>query len=92
MYDEKLPAEDVSRRAHELYDREIRPNLKDEHFGRYLVVDVESGAYQADDNALDATRALRERKPEATIHLMRVNSDGAATAAYRFGGRSLSRS
>lgn len=93
MHDEKIPAEEVSRRAHELYDREIGPNLEARHVGEYIAVDVGSGDHETADNALVATRVLKERKPDATLHLMRIGSDGAK-AAYRLAklGRSLSRS
>lgn len=87
MYEEKLPAEEVSRRAHELYDREIRPNLEAGHAGKYIAVDIETGEYETAVKALDAARALKKRKPDATLHLMRVGSEGEAKAAYRLGGR-----
>jgi hypothetical protein len=37
------------------------------------------------DNALAASRRLRERKPDAVLYLMRVGRE----AAFRLGGRSL---
>lgn len=89
MHEEKLPAEEVSRRAKELYERDIRPNLGDEHTGEYIAVDARSGDYETADNVLDATRALRGRRPDAVTYLMRIGSDGAAKAGYKFGGRGL---
>lgn len=81
----KYAADEVARRAKELYERRIRESVEPEQAGRYLVVDVESGDYEIADEALAATRALRARKPSATTYLIRVGR----TAAFRIGGRSL---
>lgn len=80
---EGYAADEVARRAKEIYEREIRVGVEPEHAGRYLAVDVESGDYEIADEALAATRALRGRKPAAVAYLMRV---GRPTA-YRLGGR-----
>lgn len=66
-----------------------RPNLEAGHVREYIAVDIEIGDYETAVKALDAARALRERKPGATLHLMRVGSKGEAAAAYRLGGRGL---
>ena len=50
-----------------------------------MAVDVESGDYEVADDALMASTGLRNRRPKASVYLMRV---GRPTA-FRLGGRSL---
>ncbi len=78
----KYAADEVARRAKEIYERDIHERIEPGHAGRYLVVDVESGDHEIGDEALAATRALRERNPAAITYLMRVGANGAK-AAYR---------
>ncbi len=77
--------EEVARRGREIYEQKLRREVELEHEGRFLVVDIESGEYEVADNALAASRRLRERKPDAVLYLMRVGRE----AAFRLGGRSL---
>lgn len=88
MNEERFSAEEVSRRAKELYEAEIRERVGD-HAGEYIAVDAATGDYETDPRALMAARALRRRRPDAALHLMRIGSEGEATAAYRLGGRAM---
>lgn len=79
----RYSAEEVARRAKDLYERRIREEVEPEHEGRFLAVDVESGDYEVAEEALRATVGLRERKPGAVLYLMRIGRP----AAFRLGGR-----
>lgn len=50
--------------------------------GRFVVLDVETGDYEMDDEAVVATARLRERKPDAVFYLKRVGR----RAAFRMRG------
>lgn len=71
----------VARRGRELYEASIRAEVEPEHEGRFLVVDVESGAYALADEELEAFSQAREKAPEGTLFLMRVGH----RAAHRIG-------
>ena len=79
--------DDLARRAKDLYERRIREQVEadGDNEGRFVAVDVESGDYEVDDDALGAGSGLRRRRPDASVYLMRV---GRPTA-FRLGGRSL---
>ena len=43
----------------------LRPQLEAEHWGKMVVIDVNSGDYEIADDDLTATLRLFERRPEA---------------------------
>ena len=66
---EKRYAE-VKRRAHEIYEAQIRHRLAPGDEDRYVKIDVLSGDYEIGDNSAATGRKLRERRPDAVIHTM----------------------
>lgn len=79
----RYSGEEFSQRAAEVYDRDVRPALNAEDEGKFVAVDIESGAYEIDADDYAATERLLARQPRAQIWLARVGQD----AAYRIGGR-----
>jgi hypothetical protein len=75
-------AEEIVRRGEEIYEQEIRPKVEKEHKGKFLVIDVETGAYEIDEEDLTASERLLARKPDAELYGVRI---GYPTA-YRLGG------
>ena len=65
-------AEEVARRGDEIYERTIRAQVEATHHGKVVAIDIETGAYAVDDNALAAARRLRAQYPEAEVWLVRV--------------------
>ncbi len=64
--------EETARRGDEIYERTIRAAAEITHIGKVVAIDVETGAYAIDDDALRAARSLRTRHPEAEIWFVRV--------------------
>ncbi len=80
-------AEETGRLGDAIYEKDIRPKVETAHFGEVIAIDVDSGDYAIADTARSAARGLRERRPEASVWLMRV---GYPTLR-RFGGGSSRR-
>ena len=59
-------AED-QRRAEEVYDRVIRPALRPEDDGKFVVVAFEADDYEIDADDYSAIRRLKTRRPEARL-------------------------
>ena len=76
--------EEAARIGQELYEREIRALVEEQNRGRYLVVDIETGDYEVDQEDLSATQRLLSRRPGAVIYGLRIGYP----AAYRIGRRS----
>lgn len=74
--------EEFARRGDEIYDRDIRPHLEAGNEGKFILIDIETGAYEIDTDELAASDRLLARHPDAQVWLIRVGS----RYARRFGG------
>jgi hypothetical protein len=70
-------SEEVARRGEEIYERDIRSRVESEHRGKFLVIDIGSGDYEIDGNALDATHRVMARHPDGERYLVRIGSPAA---------------
>lgn len=77
--------EDFARRGQAIYERDIRPHIKTGDEGKFVAIDIETGAYEMDRDDYAATERLLARSPTAQVWLVRVGH----RAAYRIGGRPL---
>ena len=60
-------------RGKELYEREIRARINEEaERGKYLIIDVDTGEYELDDDSLAATHRALAKHPGAALYGMRV--------------------
>jgi hypothetical protein len=75
--------EEFARRGDEIYERDIRPHLRASQQGQFVVIDIETGAYEVDANEVDASDRLLACVPGAQVWLRRVGS----RYARRFGPR-----
>ena len=62
---------EVASRGEGIYDRQIRDKVELKHKGRFLVIDIETGEYEIDDD-LVATKRLLVRRPNAVIYGIRI--------------------
>ena len=70
--------EETVRRGKEWYDREIRPKVEADNFGKRLIINIETGEYEIDEDSLVATRRLLARDPDAQLYGMRIGFPAAA--------------
>lgn len=66
--------EEFARRGNEIYERDIHPRLGAEDEGRFVAIDIETGAYEIDTDEIVASDRLLARKPEAQIWFRLVGS------------------
>lgn len=77
---------EFARRGDAIYENEVRQHLGPEDNGKFAAIDIDSGAYEVDANAINACDRLRARVPDAQIWMVRVGS----RSVHRFGGRGCS--
>jgi len=75
--------EEFALRGDSIYERQVRPQVEAGHGGEFVVIDIETGAYEVDRDELAASDRLLARVPNAQIWLRRVGS----RYARRFGSR-----
>jgi hypothetical protein len=64
--------EEFARRGDEIYERDICPKLRPDDKGKFVLIDIETGAYEIDANELAASDRLLARYPEAQVWMVRV--------------------
>ena len=85
MHNKQDRMEEVASRGEAIYQEHVKPLVDPLHFGKFLVIDVETGDYEIGQRMASASKKLRERRPEAITYGVRVGF----LAAYRMGGRNL---
>lgn len=75
-------AEEVVLRGETLYAQQLRPKVELQYQGKFLVVDVETGEYEIDEDDLKATKRALAKRPEAVLYGLRIGHP----TAYRLGG------
>jgi len=66
------PRGEVSKRAKEIYERSIRSQVEKNHWGEYLVIDIETGEYELDKDHLAASERAFKKNPEGMRFAMRI--------------------
>ncbi len=74
--------EEFARRGKEIYERDIRSHVEADHTGKFVAIDIETGAWEMDADDFIATQRLADRAPDAQMWLARVGH----RATYRIGG------
>jgi len=75
--------EEFARRGEEIFERAIRPHLAAGNEEDFVLIDIETGAYEIDADELAASDRLLARHPDAQVWMRRVGS----RHAHRFGVR-----
>jgi hypothetical protein len=79
----RYPKEEIVKRGQAIFENDVKPHLKGRDPMDFVVIDIETGAYEVDADNLAACLRLRERNPDAQIWGRRV---GSRTIGH-FGGR-----
>lgn len=79
----RFSRQEISRRGHDIFERQIRPTLGIVDDNKFVAIDIESADFELDRDDFTATARLRQRQKDAQIWLMRVGAPGA----YQLGGR-----
>jgi hypothetical protein len=64
--------EEFARRGDAIYEKDILPKLAAKDVGKFLAIDIETGAYEISSDEMKAGDKLRARLPEAQIWMVRV--------------------
>ena len=77
----KYTPEDVAAKGDTFYRQRLQKKLEPEYEGSFLVIDIETGAYEIDADDFLAAKRLLASHPDAVIYGLRI---GFSTA-YRIG-------
>jgi hypothetical protein len=82
--------DEFARRGEALYERNVRPIVAVNDHGKFIAIDIESGAYEIDGDDFVATECLLAYHPQAQIWLMRVGERAAYGGMALLYGHSVS--
>ena len=68
----RFSKDEHARRGNEIYTRDIAPQIENTQKGRIVALDIETGAWELGDDALDASQKLRVRVPDPQVWFVRV--------------------
>jgi hypothetical protein len=74
--------EEVESRGEEIYEQQIRQHVEAGNRGNFVVIDIETGEYEVDEDDLQATKRALAKRSEAVLYGVRI---GYPTA-YTLGG------
>ena len=88
MSTERYAIDEVCDRGEQIYEEQIKHLVEPEHNGKFIVIDIESGDYEMDEEELDAFDRLKLRRSEGETYMTRIG----CCAAYHmgFGGAEIS--
>ena len=76
---------EIRSRGEAIYERDIRAEVEQNHFGDVLVVDIESGDYEIDENHLAAADRIKARRPDGVLYALRVGYPALAKIGGSWG-------
>jgi hypothetical protein len=68
----RYPKEEFAQRGNAIYERDIRPQVEADNKGKYVAIDIETGAWEMDASETAAGDRLRSRVPDAQTWMMRI--------------------
>ncbi|MBW4694875.1 MAG: hypothetical protein KME27_24260 [Lyngbya sp. HA4199-MV5] len=80
--------EELARRGQALYESGIRQQVEAGNESKIVAINIETGAFEVDENIVPATNRLFDRLPDAQPWVIRIGH----RAVYHFGARSLKKS
>jgi hypothetical protein len=64
--------EEIATRGRDIYEKQLRQRLEPDNIGKFLVIDIETGDYEVDDDGDAASRRAYKKKPGGARYGMRI--------------------
>src|SRR5947209_18548859 len=75
--------EELARLGDEVFDQKVRPLLRPEDDGKFVALDLRTGAFEVDEDDFAAVSRLRQRDPVAEVWPTWAGDRADDRAAYR---------
>jgi hypothetical protein len=74
---------DVVDRGKKIYEEKLRPILEPQHNGKYVVIDVDTGDHELDQDHVAASQRAHKNKPGVVFYVARVGLQGLGPLGAR---------
>ncbi len=75
----RYSTEEIASRGREIYETRLRNKLEADNVGKFLVIDIETGEHEIDEDDLAASMRAYHKKPEGARYGMRIGYPTAGT-------------
>ena len=75
----RFSKDEIAARGQEIYATQLRDQLEAENFGKYLVIDIETGDYEMDADDLTASFRAYDKKPDGARFGMQIGYPSSGT-------------
>jgi ferredoxin len=72
MEEPRYTREEVAARGRAIYEQRIRDTVEPEQIGKFLVIDIETGEYELDEDDVAAMKRAAQKHPVDSLYGMRV--------------------
>jgi hypothetical protein len=76
--------EEVASLGEAIYAEKIRPLVENTNMGKFVIIDIETGDYEVDDDDATATNRALNKRPEAVLYGLRIGYPAAYTFGWSF--------
>jgi len=73
-----MKPEETVRKARQIYDAELKERLENEAYGKYVVIDANSGRYIVDEQPEAALHKAKQEIGKGAFYLMRIGYEALA--------------
>jgi hypothetical protein len=78
--------EEIARRGEEIYAQRLRQSVEtDDNIGKMIIIDIDTGCYEIDDDGLAASHRALGKHSGAALYGLRIGCDSVCS----FGGSSI---
>jgi hypothetical protein len=78
--------EEIATRGKAIYERRIRDKVEPENNGKFLIIDIETGEYEIDEDDFAASRRAHAKHPDGAFFGMRVGYRSSGTIGASVAG------
>jgi hypothetical protein len=72
MGHQSYTADEIVERGKAIYENDLKNRLESQNFGKFLVIDIESGEYEIDEDDIAASRRAMKKNPAGIRFGMRI--------------------
>ena len=75
----KYSTEEIVERGREIYETRLKKELEAQNIGKFLVIDIETGEYEMDEDRVTASLRASHKSPGRTRFGMRIGYETLGT-------------
>jgi hypothetical protein len=68
----RYTTEEIAARGKAIYDAQIRAKVEPQYTGKFLIIDIETGNYEMDEDEFAASRRAHAKHPDGAFFGLRV--------------------